>query len=54
LTLNPAPLPEKDVKKYGNGFDMENIRNVINEKDPLHLGAKAADMVIPGKNIYNA
>ncbi|WP_257151631.1 lipase [Bacillus pseudomycoides] len=42
------------MKKYGNGFDMENIRNVINEKDTLHLGAKAADMVIPGKNIYNA
>ncbi|PEA53781.1 lipase [Bacillus pseudomycoides] len=49
LTLNPAPLPEDDVKKYGNGFDMENIRNVINEKDPLHLGVKAADFVIPGR-----
>ncbi|OOR51727.1 lipase [Bacillus pseudomycoides] len=49
LTLNPAPLPGADVKKYGHGFDMENIRNVINEKDPLHLGARLADMVIPGK-----
>ncbi|MEI4803202.1 lipase [Bacillus sp. FJAT-51639] len=47
LTLNPAPIPDKDVK--GNVFDMENIRNVINKKDPLHIVARATDMVIPGK-----
>ncbi|WP_051291425.1 lipase family protein [Fictibacillus gelatini] len=38
LTLNPAPLLNLDVVRYGYGFDQKNIRNVINEKDPLHTG----------------
>ncbi|HHT7224846.1 MULTISPECIES: lipase family protein [Bacillus] len=49
LTLNPAPVLNRDVDKFGNGFDMNNIRNVINEKDPLHLGIKLADFTIPGR-----
>ncbi|PGD04266.1 lipase [Bacillus wiedmannii] len=49
LTLNPAPILNRDVDKFGNGFDMNNIRNVINEKDPLHLGIKMADFTIPGR-----
>lgn len=49
LTLNPAPLLNRDIIKYGYGFDQKNIRNVINENDPLHTGIKDADMVIPGQ-----
>ena len=49
LTLNPAPILNRDVVLYGYGFDNERIRNVINEKDPLYIGAKSADMVIPGQ-----
>lgn len=49
LTLNPAPLLNSDVVKYGYGFDNKNIRNVINDCDPLHIGVKSADMVIPGQ-----
>ncbi len=49
LSLNPAPLLSVDVVKYGYGFDKKNIRNVINENDPLHQGVKSADMVIPGQ-----
>ncbi|PGR38199.1 lipase [Bacillus cereus] len=49
LTLNPAPVLNRDIDKFGNGFDMNNIRNVINEKDPLHLGIKVADFTIPGR-----
>lgn len=49
LTLNPAPLLNSDVVKYGYGFEHKNIRNVINDCDPLHIGVKSADMVIPGQ-----
>ncbi|MEZ0116936.1 UNVERIFIED_ORG: hypothetical protein ABRZ91_000893 [Heyndrickxia coagulans] len=49
LSLNPAPLLNRDIIKYGYGFDQKNIRNVINEFDPLHIGVKDADMVIPGQ-----
>ncbi|MGG3966135.1 lipase family protein [Heyndrickxia faecalis] len=49
LSLNPAPLLARDIQKYGNGFDQKNIRNVINECDPLHIGVEDADMVIPGQ-----
>ncbi|MGC4376905.1 Mbeg1-like protein [Fictibacillus sp. Mic-4] len=49
LSLNPAPLLNLDVVRYGYGFDQKNIRNVINENDPLHLGVKDGDMVIPGQ-----
>lgn len=46
LTLNPAPVLSRDVEKFGDGFDMKNIRNIINENDPLHLGINAADFII--------
>ncbi|EJR39499.1 lipase family protein [Bacillus mycoides] len=49
LTLNPAPVLNRDVIKFGDGFDRENIRNVINENDPLHLGINVGDFIIPGK-----
>ena len=49
LTLNPAPILNRDVVKFGYGFDNDRIRNVVNEKDPLYLGVISADMVIPGQ-----
>ncbi|PEP50251.1 lipase family protein [Bacillus pseudomycoides] len=49
LTLNPAPVLKRDVETFGNGFDMKNIRNIINENDPLHIGIKVADFTIPGR-----
>ncbi|PGN51208.1 lipase [Bacillus cereus] len=49
LTLNPAPVLKRDVEKFGDGFDMKNIRNIINENDPLHIGIKAADFTVPGR-----
>jgi hypothetical protein len=49
LTLNPAPILNLDVVRFGYGFDNERIRNVVNENDPLYLGVISADMVIPGQ-----
>ncbi|OFD80071.1 hypothetical protein BWGOE8_20050 [Bacillus mycoides] len=49
LTLNPAPVLNRDVDKFGNGFDMKNVRNIINKNDPLHIGIKAADFTLPGR-----
>ena len=49
LTLNPAPILNRDVVKFGYGFDNDRIRNVVNENDPLYLGVISADMVIPGQ-----
>ncbi|MGN4927920.1 lipase family protein [Bacillus cereus group sp. MYBK14-1] len=49
LTLNPAPVLKRDVDKFGNGFDMKNVRNIINQNDPLHIGIKAADFTLPGR-----
>ncbi|OTX87805.1 lipase [Bacillus thuringiensis serovar londrina] len=49
LTLNPAPVLNRDVDKFGNGFDMKNVRNIINQNDPLHIGIKAADFTLPGR-----
>lgn len=49
LALNPAPVLNRDVDKFGNGFDMKNVRNIINQNDPLHIGIKAADFTLPGR-----
>ncbi|MFD0770371.1 lipase [Bacillus sp. CGMCC 1.60114] len=49
LALNPAPVLNRDVEKYGDGFNMKNVRNIINENDPLHIGIKAADFTLPGR-----
>ncbi|HDR7315104.1 TPA: lipase, partial [Bacillus cytotoxicus] len=49
LTLNPAPVLDRDVEKFGDGFDMKNIRNIINENDPLHIGINVGDFTTPGR-----
>ncbi|MEB9982078.1 lipase, partial [Bacillus cereus] len=49
LALNPAPVLNKDVVKYGYGTNMKNCRSLINEYDPLYGAIKAADFVIPGQ-----
>ncbi|AWC32527.1 lipase family protein [Bacillus cytotoxicus] len=49
LTLNPAPVLDRDVEKFGDGFDMKNIRNIINENDPLHIGINVGDFITPGR-----
>ena len=32
LTLNPAPVLNRDVDKFGNGFDMNNIRMLLTKR----------------------
>ncbi|PDY47333.1 lipase [Bacillus pseudomycoides] len=49
LTLNPAPVLNSDVIKYGDGSDMKNVRNIINQNDPLHTAIQAADFTTPGQ-----
>ncbi|HDR4571461.1 MULTISPECIES: lipase family protein [Bacillus cereus group] len=49
LTLNPAPVLNTDVAKYGDGSNMKNNLSIVNENDPLYGGIKVADFVIPGR-----
>ncbi|ARX69888.1 lipase [Bacillus thuringiensis] len=49
LALNPAPVLNKDVVKYGYGTNMKNCRSLINEYGPLDGAIKATDFVIPGQ-----
>ncbi|MGG0727715.1 lipase family protein [Bacillus paramycoides] len=49
LTLNPAPVLDTDVDKYGDGSNMKNNRSIVNENDPLYNAIKVADFVIPGR-----
>lgn len=49
LTLNPAPVLDTDVDKYGDGSNMKNSRSIVNENCPLFNAITVADFVIPGK-----
>ncbi|SFK19530.1 hypothetical protein, partial [Bacillus sp. 71mf] len=49
VTLNPAPLLNKDVIIYGNGSKLKDVINYRNQNDPLHMGNAIGDFRIPGQ-----
>ncbi|GGE55272.1 lipase family protein [Priestia taiwanensis] len=48
LALNPAPVLNSDVIKYGDGSQLKNTQNIVNENDPLYNAILGADFVLPG------